>query len=185
MTCAVVAVLLFGGAVTDEPLLSLDEAVRVARASHPKVDAARAQLDVARAQLSQATAGFLPGLTGAVGYLPQSSNTEPRPGLRRLLTHLAPPGVTFSRPPPSYALESYWTAQLGIYWNAWDWGATIYQRRAARAGVEAQRYGVQTQRNDVALAVKQAFFELVAVQSSITVAKEGVTRAERNVDAAR
>ena len=78
MTCAVVAVLLFGGAVTDEPLLSLDEAVRTARASHPKVDAARAQLDVARAQLSPPP--------------PDSCPASP-----------APSGINRSRPTPSRA----------------------------------------------------------------------------------
>lgn len=209
MTCAVVAALLFGAAVTDESLLSLDEAVRIARTSHPNVDAARAQLAVARAQLSQATAQFLPGLTGSIAYQPQSSNSAPPPGLRSLLTHLALPGsatVTdtaghdittlclhspdcappppFSRPTASYALESYWTADVGLYWNAFDWGTTIYRRQAARSNVEAQRYGVETARNDVALAVKLAFFQLLAVQASITVAKVGVTRAQLNVEAA-
>ena len=210
MTWTVLAALLIGSAVSDESLLSLDEAVRIARASHPNVDAARAQLEIARATLSQATAAFLPGLTAGIAYQPQSSNSAPPPGLRSLLTHLSLPGTAsvadtsgnaittlclrssdcaapppFSRPAPSYALQSYWTAEVGIYWNAWDWGTTIYQQRAARANVEAQRYALAAQKNDVALDVKLAFFNLVAVQATIEVAHQSVTLAQRNVELAK
>ncbi len=206
----VVALLLVGGAATEESLLSLDDAVRIARTSHPKVDAARAQLEVARAALSQATAGFLPGLTAGIAYQPQSSNMVPPPGLKSLLSHLSLPGTAsvtdtagntvttlclqssdcaappaFSRPAPSYALRSYWTADLGIFWNAWDWGTTIYRQRAARSNVEAQRYDIETQRNDVALAVKLAFFNLLAVQASVKVADQAVATEQLNVDTAK
>ncbi len=210
MTWTLVAALLVGSAVSDESLLSLDEAVRIARTTHPNVDAARAQLEIARAIWSQATAGFLPGLTAAIAYQPQSSNSAPPPGLRSLLTHLSLPGTAsvadtsgepittlclhsascappppFSRPAPSYSLQSYWVADVGIYWNVWDWGTTIYQQRSARANVEAQRYALAAQKNDVALNAKLAFFNLVAVQATIKVAHGAVALAQRNVEAAK
>jgi outer membrane protein len=210
VTCLVVALLLAGSAATEEPLLSLDEAVRIARTSHPKVDAARAQLEAARAVLSQATAGFLPGVTGEIAYQPQTANSLPPPGLKRLLSHLTLPGTAsvadsagdtittvclqssacapapaFSLPPASYDLQTFWTAGLGMFWNLWDWGTTIYGQRAARSNVEAQRYGVVAQQNDVALNTKLAFFNLLAVLAAVKVAEQAVATEQLNVETAK
>jgi outer membrane protein TolC len=194
-------------AATGDPTLTLDEAVRIARTSHPKVDAARAQLDVARAQLARATSAFLPALTGGIGYSPQTGNTLTPPGLKRLPllagtaqvadtagrtittacvgSSACTPAPPFSLSAASWSLQTTWFAGVGAWWNLWDWGATPYARRAARFGVEAQHHYIAAQQNDVGLDAKLAYFTLLAVEASIKVAQEAVATEKLNVEAAR
>ncbi|HEY7956524.1 MAG TPA: TolC family protein [Polyangia bacterium] len=125
-------------------VLTLEDAIRIARAHHPSVEATRAQLEAARARLSQARAQFLPGVTGSFSYQPQTANFALSPGFKRLLdtpssglasvlstsgapitAQCVPPmnpdgsfdfsGVCQSPPPPAAAPADY---QLFNYWAA-------------------------------------------------------------------
>src|SRR6185503_12438079 len=83
---SVVIVALAGSPAGAAPqTLTLDDAIRIARAHHPSVEATRAQLEAARARLSQARSQFLPGITGSFSYQPQTANFALSPGFKRLL----------------------------------------------------------------------------------------------------
>ena len=67
------------------PVLTLDDAIRIAVARHPNLEAARAQLQAARARVEEARAGFFPSATGSLTYNPQTANFAPTPGFQRAL----------------------------------------------------------------------------------------------------
>ena len=65
--------------------LTLDDAVRIARRSHPTVLSAQRGEDVAVAREREGMAPLLPSLTASFGYLPQTANSNLTPSLARSL----------------------------------------------------------------------------------------------------
>jgi outer membrane protein TolC len=179
-----------------ESPLTLAEAVRLARARHPAVEAQRAQLLAAHGRREQALAGLLPFLTGSVAYLPSTPNPVATPALARQLfasagsdvvidTAGAPvvvscrtPGVGRCAPLPPlpvlWTLQSFWTAQVGLSWTVWDWGRSLYGYRGARDLAAAAQVGVETAHRDVALEAKLAFFGALAADDQVTIATDAV-----------
>src|SRR5262245_16463036 len=66
--------------------LTVDDAVRIARANHPSVAVARAGAEVAGARHQQSWAPFLPGLTGSLAWQPQTANFAASPAFTRALS---------------------------------------------------------------------------------------------------
>jgi outer membrane protein len=93
MRTLLVCLLVCAPAGAAEPLLTLDEAIRIATRHHPNLEATRAQLEAARARLAQARAGFLPGLNGSFQYNPQTANFAPTPGFQRAISRPSSTGI--------------------------------------------------------------------------------------------
>jgi outer membrane protein len=164
--------------LTAADTLTLDEAVKLARGRHPSVMQQRAQLEAARARLSQARALFLPSLTGGVAYQPQTANPALTPQFLRL-------GLPRPNLPAAYDPFNYWTASLGLYWTAWDWGRSIYGARAAAAATESQALNVDSSILQVTLDVKLAYYNALAADAAVKVAEEAVATQKRHEDQAR
>jgi outer membrane protein len=201
-----------GAAPAHAEPLTLAAAIRLARANHPTVQAQRGQYDVARARITQAWSGFMPGLTGSFGYVPQTANFAATPGLRRALSRPAttgvdtvvdtagntitvtctPPGgpcltapVTSTAQPADYTIFDFWTASVGLSWTLFDWGRTWFAWRGAQKNTESQRLGIESAQRNVVLDVKLAFFAAVAAEAQVGVAEEAVRTQRRHVDQAR
>ena len=65
--------------------LTIDEAVRIARRSHPTVRAARRGEDVAQARVHEGLAPMLPSLTASASYNPQTANSSLSPAFAAAL----------------------------------------------------------------------------------------------------
>jgi outer membrane protein len=190
--------------------LTVEDAVRIARANHPVVAANRAQVDAAGARLHEARSGFVPGLTGSVTYNPQTANFAPTPGFIRALarpsayTVLADgtrvtcaadqngafgPGCMPSPPPTQqpadYTIFNYWTASVGVAWVPWDWGRTIYNWRSAKSNLAAQKLTLSSSENQVVLDVRIAFFNALAADAAVGVAEDALKTQQKHLDQAR
>ncbi len=187
-----------------EAVLTLDDAIRIARRNHPTVDAQRAQVVSARGRTEQAAAGLLPYLTGGFVYQPQTPNYAATPAVQQTLigntgsatiadrngmpltVSCRTPGVgtcvPVTLPPTSWALQNFWTANVGITWTLWDWGYSIYGFKSARALAESARVGVTTAQRNVALDVAVAFFGAIAADEELLVAQDAVADFRRHVE---
>jgi outer membrane protein TolC len=191
-----VVLLAIAGVARAEPTLTLDDAIRMARAHHPAVDSERAQAAAAEGRRQQALARLLPFLTGGVAYQPTTPNLVATPAQTRALLSSTgsdtvvdsagmPTTITCRTPgvgdcaviapaPTSWALQNFWMADIGLSWTAWDWGHSINGYRGARNFLAAADVGVTTAERDVALQVALAFFGALAADQQVAVAEDAV-----------
>jgi outer membrane protein len=193
-----------------EPL-TVDDAVRIARANHPNIGANKAQVDAQDARLHEAKAGLAPGLTGSVIYNPQTANFAPTPGFIRALSRAAyattingdsvscapidgtgmnfGPGCTKVPPqsplPADYTLFNYWTAGVGLVWTPWDWGRTLYNWKSQSTNLGAQKLTLAASEQQVVLDVRLAFFATLAAEAAVRVAEDAVKTQQKHLDQAR
>jgi outer membrane protein len=196
-----------GGRARADPPLTLDEAIRTARAHHPAVEAQRAQTIVTGGRREEALAALLPFLSGGFAYQPTTPNLVVTPSLSRGIlaasgrdtvvdTAGAPVVVTCPNPgvgncmavppaPTSWTLQSFWTAEVGLSWTVWDWGRSINGYRSARDLSDAAQVGVRVTERDVVLAVKLAFFSALTAGQQVAVAEDAVKTYRARVDQVR
>jgi outer membrane protein TolC len=188
--------LAIAGSAGAEPTLTLEDAVRMARAHHPDVDSQRAQAVAAGGRRQQALARLLPFLNGGVAYQPTTPNLVATPAQTRALLSSTgsdtvvdsagmPTTITCRTPgigdcaviapaPTSWALQNFWMADIGLSWTAWDWGRSINGYRGARDLSAAAEVGVTTAERDVTLQVAVAFFGALAADQQVAVAEDAV-----------
>ncbi|HLK90789.1 MAG TPA: TolC family protein [Polyangia bacterium] len=184
------------GARAEPPVLTLDDAVRLARARQPAIEAQQGQAAAAHGRQEQALARLLPFLDGSVAYAPTTPNFAVTPAQQRVLlansgsaqvldaagapvtVNCRTPGMgnctPIPAPPNSWALQSYWTMQLGLNWTVWDWGRSIDGYRGARDLAAAADAGVAVSERDVVLNVQLAFFAAVTADEQVAVAEDAV-----------
>jgi outer membrane protein TolC len=183
--------------------LTLGEALRIARAHQPAIEAQRAQVDAAFGRRQQALAALLPFVTGSFAYAPTTPNLVLTPGLARqflttsghvtvLDTSGAPvdvacrtPGILNCAPvpriPSSFAFAAFWAAQLGLSWTFWDWGRSLYGYHSARDIAASAEVGVRTVERDVALNAKLAFYSAASADEQVAVAEDAVKTYNANL----
>jgi outer membrane protein TolC len=176
--------------------LTLHEAIRISRTHHPTVEAQRGQATSAHGRQEQALARLLPFLQGSVAYEPTTPNFVVNPAQARAVLSqegratvldatgapvtvvCSTPGVgNCATPPPVgtvWTTESFWLAQVGLSWTAWDWGRSILGYRSARDLAAASDVTVQASELDVTLQVELAFFGVVAADEQLAVAEDAV-----------
>lgn len=187
--------------------LTLSDAVKLARAHHPTVEAQRGQVIAAHGRSEQALARLLPSLTGSFGYLPQTANLVATPQLTRelitasgqdhvidtrgldTLVTCRTPGLGNCAPlpafPTSWALQSFWSMQVGLSWTLFDWGTSIYGFKSAHNLSAAAVVGVQTAQRNVVLDAKIAFFTALAADEELIVARDAVKTFAAHVEQTR
>jgi outer membrane protein TolC len=159
--------------------LTVEDAVRMARANHPTVGAARRGEDVARARVREAWAPILPSLQGSFGYLPQTANPSFGPSFARALSAGSAKPTTL---PNTLDLYNYWSVQLGIQWTLFDFGRVYYAWRAAREGRVAAAEGTDVAALQVEFDARSAFYNALAAEQAVAVARESVATQQRHFD---
>ncbi|HEY2729433.1 MAG TPA: TolC family protein [Polyangia bacterium] len=176
--------------------LTLQDAIRLARDHHPAIEAQRGQRLAALGREQQALARLLPFVEGTFAYQPTTPNLVPTPPEARALLRSTgqdtvvdaggmPTVVTCRSPsvgncapiPPSATIwtpQSFWLAQVGLTWTAWDWGRSIHGYRGARDLTAAADVGVRAAELDVTLQVELAFFAVLTADQQVTVADDAV-----------
>jgi outer membrane protein len=140
-------------------VLTLDEAVGLARQNQPQLRQARAGTEAAAARANEARSPLLPQVSGAVSYARSSQNGR----------------VGFS--PSAESLSAAGTASQLL----WDFGQTPNRYRAARAGADAQREAEQATGLQVVLGVRTAYFTARAAKDLVAVARENLANQEAHL----
>jgi outer membrane protein len=160
MTAALAAVLLL--AAGSGPVLTLDEAVRLARQGQPALRQARAASVAAEARRGEALSGFLPRLDASLGYLRLSANL---------------PGT-----PESWDSTSRWTASATASMVVWDFGTTLGRYQSASALSAAQQASERATTAQVLFNVRNAYFGARARKDLVTVAEETLANQQAHLD---
>lgn len=136
---------------------SLDDALRAALASQPRLAQAQANLALSNARVAQAEA---PGR----GQLNVSSGAN--------VTPLSTGGSNADLP----------SVGLSASYLLTDFGQTQGRIRAAQAQAQGDRQGIETARQAIALDVRSNYFSAQAARAMVDVAREGVTNQQHHLD---
>lgn len=155
-------------------LLTLDEAVAIALETQPQIQARLSDYAAARYRVDQALAPLLPQLTGSVTATKSQSST--------LTTSST--GVTTTS---NFRREMSDTllAQVALSQLLFDFGKNMAARDAARKLAEVALEDLELQRQLIALAVKEAYTNILFAQRLIRVQQQAVERAELNLKSAK
>ena len=143
--------------------LTLDEALRVARANHPQLRAAHAQTEATEARVEEAKAPLLPQVSGTGSYQRSTRNAT---------TSTLPPGSTTPVTTTGVASSNLWSFGLQASQLLYDFGQTTGKWDAAKATLKAQE---QTERNyaaQVAFNLRAAYYTAAAARALLKVADE-------------
>jgi outer membrane protein len=155
-------------------ILTLAQALEIARRDQPAVRQARASTEAAAGRVDQAASGALPQITGVATYQRTTGNFSPRPGATSSSIQMAPP----------WSGTSYNYFNFGVSGSQliYDFGQTTGKRHAAEANRDAAAAAERTAAFTVSLQVQQAFFRARAQKALITVAHAAVDNQQKHVD---
>jgi outer membrane protein len=150
-------------------VLTLDEALRQARAHHPQLEAARAQTEASAAKVDSALAPLLPQVTGNASYQRSTKHAS---------MNATPVGG--GAPVATSGTSSTNMYNLGLTASGllYDFGATSGKWQAAKATLASQE---QSERNDavrVAYNVRAAYYAAAAAFALVDVAKQNLANQE-------
>jgi outer membrane protein len=170
---ALVALLL----AADPAALPLDEALRQAVAHQPLLQSVQHRHEIAAAQLMQARAIEYPQISAAVELLGATANNTATSYITP--TDFARVGT---RPRAQAGLSSFTPfvdslAGIGAHYDLLDFGYTRGTVGAAQANVEASTADQQQVLQDVLLRVTVAYFDALATEQALAIARDTLTRA--------
>jgi outer membrane protein TolC len=155
--------------------LALDEAVAIALAGQPQIQARLFDYAAARHRVTQALAPMLPQLTGSVTATRSQQTT---------LSTSATTGLTLPVQ-INRDLNQTLFAQVALSQLLFDFGKTLAATDAARKLATVALESVELQRQLISLAVKEAYTNINFSQRLITVAQAQFDRAQLNLRSAR
>ncbi|MFL5246287.1 MAG: TolC family protein [Myxococcales bacterium] len=168
------------GAAAQMPrVLSLDEALRIARERQPQLREARAAVEAAQARVDQSRAPFLPQVGGLVTY---QHNLRPSASASGV-TAPAPSGGT--TPAPSVTTgrsANFYNAAITLNQLIWDFGKTAGQYEASKLLASAQQNAERTVALQIDNNVRAAFFQARATRALVGVAREAVDNFGKHLD---
>jgi outer membrane protein len=150
--------------------LTLEEAIRAARARQPQLRQARAATDAAAARSDQARAPLLPQLNGTASYQRATSNLVDRSGA----VTSQPGGAT------SWRSADFFSAGASVSQVILDLGL-LDRWKAASAAADAQRASQHATELDVVAGVQSAFFVARAARDLVGVADETLANQEAHL----
>jgi len=151
--------------------LGLDEAVSIALENQPSIRVRLAEYTAARHRVEQALAPALPRLDFSGG-------------VSRSRDHTATANTT----PGSQSTTSYTTTSSALFsveQRLFDFGKTSAATAAARSRAESSRELVEVEKDAIALAVKDAYFNLLFAKRRVVVNEAALDRANLNLRSAR
>ncbi len=156
------ALLLLVAIAPPSRIVSLEDAIRTARANHPQLLQARAGAEAAAARADEALAPLLPQVGGSLSYRRGTANS---PGLG----------------PTSWTGKDLWTAGATASQLVWDFGQTTGRWDSAKESAGAQRDSERHTALQVVLGVRSAFFTARASKDLVGVARETLANQEAHL----
>lgn len=142
--------------------LTLEECVAVGLQTNPAVEISEQNRLAAREKVAEAKGGYYPTFKASTAY-----------------TYTTPADEKMGVSPDSF------DARLAIRQPLYDGGATVNQVAGARQNIAAQDYEVARTRQEIVLAVKSAFYEVLKRRDLLDVAKSSLGSAEKHLEQAR
>ncbi len=170
------------------PILSLSQALSLARKNQPDLRRARAESSAAAARAQAALAPLLPQMLGTASYLRTTANFVPRPGAvpRSVNTSTtAGQGGANTRPASPYDMYNFYNFGLTATQLIYDFGASTGDYRASKEAARAQRDDERSMELEVAFLVRTAFFQARALGELVSVAEETLKNQEQHFEQAQ
>ena len=152
-------------------VLTLDEALRTARTTHPQLGVSRAQTEVADARADESRAALLPQLSGTAGYRRTTSNYAPNPGSAGGIN----PGSS------NFDTFNYYNFGLSANQLIYDFGQTTGKWSAARINARAQGASEVRSVQQVAFNLRAAYYNAAATHALVKVAQDGLANQEAHL----
>jgi outer membrane protein len=168
----------------DQRVLTLDEALRLARANHPQLHAARAQTEASTARIAEAKAPLLPQVNGSVSYQRSTSNYVPTPGVlpkdipTSTSTSTSTTTSTQTSTSTSASSSSIWStvpsysAKVTASELIYDFGQTTGKWNAAKATLRSQEENERNFGVQIAFNLRSAYFTAAAARALVKVAED-------------
>lgn len=153
--------------------LSLDEAVAIALATEPNIQARLSDYEAARERVAQALSPILPQLSGSWTVNRQKTQFFSRQTI----------AVGGAEATPIHSTSQ--TAQVTLSQLLFDFGKTFAATDVARNQAEVARLDAEVQKDQVILAVKEAYFDLLFAKRLVGVNAAALARAELNLKSAQ
>lgn len=159
--------------------LTLDEAVAIALDNQPQILARVGDYLAAQQRVAQALSPLLPQLSGLWNGFENQTVSQSTP------TATAGVPVSMRRTVTVTSQSVSTTASITASQLLWDFGKTWAATDAARASAESSRQDVELQKDLIALAVKESYFNQLFAARLVVVNAQAVDRAELNLRSAR
>lgn len=158
----------------DDGVLTLDEALRTARAQHPQLHAARAQTEAQTARAEAAMAPLMPQL-GATAYYQRAERQRRTTGV----TVVPDPGTTSGTTAATSTLSGN-TFGVGLSASQliYDFGQTTGRWNAAKATLKSQEQNERELAVAVAFNLRSAYFATAAARALVKVADDNLRNQE-------
>ena len=151
-------------------VLTVDECIAIALEAQPLIQATLYDYAAARARVREALAPLLPQLAGTASAIQSSSTSTSKGGTKTVSTS---------------SLADSFRAQVQLSQLLFDFGKTLAATQATRKLAEVSAEGVELQRQLIALAVKEAYTNILLAQRLIRVQEQALERAELNLTSAK
>ncbi|HNY67008.1 MAG TPA: TolC family protein [Deltaproteobacteria bacterium] len=135
---------------------TLDEAIGTALKNRQEIRVTELQIDSASKGITIARAGYLPNLAASASFTKYGEE-------------------------PDIDYDETWTAGLGLSWNVFQGGASRYSVSRAIADRDQLTFLLQSQKDQVALEVKNDYLSAVEANARIGVASKAIAQAEENL----
>lgn len=154
-------------------VLTLDQALHLARDHQPEVRQAQARSEAAQQRALEARAPLLPDVEGLASYQRTTANFAPRPGTvpSQFLTSGANRWTTFN----------YFNFGVTANELIFDFGRTSGQWRASQASAQAEADNANTTWAQTVLNVQNAFFNAQARRALLGVARQTVANQDEHL----
>jgi outer membrane protein len=172
-------------------VLTLEEALRLARVNHPQLHAARAQTEASTARVAEMKAPLLPQVNGTASYQRSTSNYVPQPGaLPKSLTtssSTATATSTSTATTSGSSSSSSWNtvpsynAKITASELIYDFGQTTGKWNAAKATLRSQEENERNSDVQVAFNLRSAYFTAAAARALVKVAEETLNNQEAHL----
>jgi outer membrane protein len=159
---------------TSGRILTLAQALRVARASQPTLTQAQGAVMAAEGQADVNRAPLLPQVNGNGTYTRATANFVAPAGS---LPSSIPSGVTVS----SLETAPFWRFGLTANQLLWDFGESLNRWRSAKLAADAQDQSLHVTEAQVAYNVRVAFFTARAAKELVGVAKDTLGNLEKHL----
>ncbi|MCB2225411.1 MAG: TolC family protein [Desulfarculaceae bacterium] len=157
--------MLAAGPAGAEQVLSLDQAVGLALKKNPTLEAARQEVAQAEGRVTQATSRWFPQLNATADYTRNYSDR--------------------SRTSNYSGNYNYYDTGLTLTQKIYDFGQTGGKVEASRQELSATQHDLGTRRDEVVLAVRASYFEVLKNQRLVKVAVKTLASQQRHLEQAK
>jgi outer membrane protein TolC len=147
---------------------TLADCISIALEEHPSLKAAAASVEAGSQRVRQAFSNYLPQVSASSDATRHYTSAGARTG-----TKVGPSSKT-----------NFYSAGVGFSQVLFDFGQTLNSIRSAQASVQSLDADRDQQRATIVLAVKQAYFSLLAARHLLTVADDAVRQGRQHLELA-